>query len=89
MSATRHKLKGWIAGVTAFIACPCHLPLTLPLFIGLTGGTALGAWLARNTILIYALATAYFLAALALALRWMNRVSRDEATSCPLPAKSP
>ena len=38
MSATWHKLKSWIAGITALIACPCHLPLTLPLLIGLAGG---------------------------------------------------
>ncbi len=89
MDATWHKLKGWFAGITAFVTCPCHLPLTLPLLIDPMSGTALGAWLARNTILIYALATAYFLAALPLAIRWMNRASGNERMSSALPAKNP
>ncbi len=33
----------------AFVTCPCHLVLTLPLALGLLGGTALGAALAAHT----------------------------------------
>ena len=35
--------------VTGFLACPCHLIITLPLFISLLAGTALGSFLSRNT----------------------------------------
>lgn len=70
------RIKGWIMAVTAFIACPCHLPITLPLAIGLTAGTAIGAWMASNTLLIYAVATVYFLGGGALAYKWLTKDAR-------------
>jgi hypothetical protein len=63
-------LKGYIAGVVAFIFCPCHLPITLPLLIALTAGTAFSAWLAQNTILVGAISTVVFVGGLALAFKW-------------------
>ena len=27
------KIKAYVAGIVAFVICPCHLPLTLPLLI--------------------------------------------------------
>jgi hypothetical protein len=65
-----HTLKGYIAGVVAFIFCPCHLPITLPLLIALTAGTAFSAWLAQNTILVGAISTVLFVGGLALAFKW-------------------
>ncbi len=65
-----HNIKGTFMAVTAFIACPCHLPLTLPLLLGVTAGTALGAWLNQNVTLIYVFSTAYFLGGLA--LKWLG-----------------
>ena len=46
MMTVWHKIKAYVASVVAFIACPCHLPLTLPLLVSLTAGTAFSAWLA-------------------------------------------
>ena len=66
------RSKGYIMGATAFIACPCHLPITLPLILALTGGTAVGGWLASNTTLIYAAATLYFAGGLLLAMKWLS-----------------
>ena len=43
-------MKGVGAGLVALITCPCHLPLTLPLLLTLTGGTAVGFWLAANPL---------------------------------------
>lgn len=77
-----HNIKGYFMAVTAFIACPCHLPLTLPLLLGLTAGTALGAWLSQNVTLVYVLSTAYFLGGLALALKWLG--TRDGKGTAPL-----
>lgn len=37
----KENLKGWGWGVLAFITCPCHLFLILPLL----AGTALGSYL--------------------------------------------
>jgi hypothetical protein len=39
---TWRTIRSYLAGVVAFIACPCHLPLILPLLISLTAGTGYG-----------------------------------------------
>ena len=82
MLQTWRTVRGYLAGVVAFIACPCHLPLTLPLLISLTAGTAFGAWLAQNTVLVGVISTIAFIGGLALAFRWINQ------PYCP-PAKTP
>jgi mercuric ion transport protein len=41
-------IKGSGVGLVALIACPCHLPLTLPLLLALSSGTAVGGWLTAN-----------------------------------------
>ncbi len=73
MLKTWHTIRGYLAGVAAFIACPCHLPLTLPLLISLTAGTAFSAWLAQNTILVGVISTIAFIGGLALAFKWFNQ----------------
>jgi len=72
------KIKAYIAGIVAFIACPCHLPLTLPLLISLTAGTAFGAWLVQNTILVGVISTVAFIGGLALAFKWFA-----QPAACP------
>ena len=67
------KIKAYIASVVAFIACPCHLPLTLPLLIALTAGTAFSTWLANNVFLVGAISTVIFIGGLALAFKWFNQ----------------
>lgn len=63
--------KGWLMATTAFLACPCHLPVTLPLLVGLLGGTVVGAWISNNPGWVYGLSTAYFLGGGYLAIRWL------------------
>ncbi len=41
-------LGGGALMVTGVLACPCHLPITLPIFAVLAGGTGLGAFLIAN-----------------------------------------
>ena len=67
------KIKAYIASVGAFIACPCHLPLTLPLLISLTAGTAFSTWLTHNTLLVVVISTVVFIGGLALAFKWFNQ----------------
>lgn len=67
-----HSIKGGVAAVVAFAACPCHLPVTLPLLIALTAGTAFGTWLENNTITVGVISTAIFIGGLGLAFKWMN-----------------
>ena len=78
------KIGGYLLAATAFIACPCHLVLLLPLAVGLLGGTALGATLEANTGLIFASATVYFVGALAAGLYLLTRRATDEEGS-PVP----
>jgi mercuric ion transport protein len=68
-----NKIKAYVAGVVAFIFCPCHLPITLPLLIVLTAGTALSAWLTNNVLLVGAISTVIFIGGLALAFRWFTQ----------------
>ena len=74
-SVSVSKIKAHVAGVVAFITCPCHLPLTLPLLISLTAGTAFSAWLAApgTLLLVGAISTVIFIGRLALAFNWFTQ----------------
>ncbi len=63
------NLKGYFLIGSALVACPCHLPITLPFLTALFAGTALGAFLLDNVWLIVAISAAYFVGALVLGLR--------------------
>ena len=69
------KIKAYIASVVALIACPCHLPLTLPLLISLTAETAFSAWLAapRIMLLVGVISTVIFIGGLAPAFKWFTQ----------------
>ena len=67
------KAWGGVLVVTGFIACPCHLVITLPLILGLMAGTGVGAILAANTGLVYVIAGVYFVAALVAGWYLLNR----------------
>jgi hypothetical protein len=80
------RIGGTLLTVTGFLACPCHLIVTLPLLLSLLAGTALGSFLSRNTGLIYAGAGIYFVVALALGSWFLfgPKRSNDEGdTACP------
>ena len=67
------KVWGGVLLVTGFIACPCHLIITLPLVLGLLAGTGVGAILAANTGWVYGIAGGYFVVALAAGWYLFNR----------------
>lgn len=77
-------IRAYIAGVAAFIICPCHLPLTLPLLLTLTASTAVGGWLANNTTIIYIASFVFFIGGLLLAGRWLIA---DETKACEIDTK--
>lgn len=94
----RSRVTGWLLLGTAFLACPCHLPLTLGLLAGLTGTGAVGGFFSRNPGLVVAIASAYFVLALAIGVAillgrrvpgvgWLARCvvkpSKDVAASRP------
>jgi len=50
------RLKGLLLLLTACIACPCHLPITLVLL----GGTAFGLFLTENLFWVVPILGIYF-----------------------------
>jgi mercuric ion transport protein len=79
------RIGGVVLTVTGFLACPCHLIITLPLLISLLAGTALGSFLSRNIGLMYTGAGIYFVVALALGywfLFGLARPKRDRDAAC-------
>ncbi len=80
------RIGGVVLTVTGFLACPCHLILTLPLLTTLLAGTALGSFLTHNAGFVYTGAAIYFVVALALGIRFLlapARTNRDMAAACP------
>src|SRR5260370_11346729 len=61
----RRTITGWFLAVTGFLACPCHLVITLPLAAALLSGTALGGWITTHQGAIVVGASIYFVGALA------------------------
>lgn len=78
------KVRGYFFIVTGFLACPCHLPLTLPLLLALAAGTAVGAFLANNAWVVVEISAVYFVGALFLGLRYLGK---SEPT-CEIPVPS-
>lgn len=76
MSQTWSAIKGYLMGALALIACPCHLPITLPILVALTAGTAFSVWLQNNFLTIGGAATVIFVGALVLALKWSGSRAR-------------
>ena len=68
-----NKVWGGVLVVTGFIACPCHLVITLPRILGVLGGTGLGAFLSDNQGLVYGVATGYFIVGLAAGWYLLNQ----------------
>ncbi len=60
------RIGGVALTVTGFLACPCHLIVTLPLLASVLAGTALGSFITRNTDLVFIFAGIYFIVALLL-----------------------
>jgi mercuric ion transport protein len=75
-----NKTRAYFSGALSLLICPCHLPLTFPLLLSLTAGTALGAWLAGRFWLLFGISTALFLVSLGLALWWMT--NSQEGAAC-------
>ena len=73
MPQTLSSMKGYGMAALALIACPCHLPITLPILVALTAGTAFSAWLSNNFLTLAGVLTVIFVGALVLAFRWIGR----------------
>ncbi len=79
------RIGGVVLAVTGFLACPCHLIVTMPLLASLLAGTAPGSFLIHTADLIYTGAGIYFVVALALGYRFLfgpARRERDAGAAC-------
>ena len=81
------RVWGGVLVATSFIACPCHLVITLPLILGALGGTGLGAALTDNQGLVYGVATGYFIVGLAGGIYLWNRKESNRAPARRGPAR--
>jgi len=77
--------RRWLAW--SFLACPCHLPLTLGILATVLGGTALGAFLRDNVWLAGGVVTAVWAAGTARGF-WLIRAGQRGELACPVPARA-
>ena len=77
------RIGGVVLTVMGFLACPCHLMITLPILASLLAGTALGSFLTHNTGLVYTGTGVYFVVALALGYWFLFGPKRDVDAACP------
>lgn len=71
------RLAGGILAVTGIVVCPCHLPLTLPLLLGVLGGTGLGSFFAGHAGLVYGISAGYFIMGLSIGVYLLNRKTKS------------
>lgn len=74
--------RWWL--IASFLACPCHLPLTLGFLAVVLGGTALGALIRDHALLAGIVVTSAWLAGTARGL-WLVRQAERTNGACPLP----
>lgn len=67
------KIWGGVLTITGVIACPCHLPLTFSLLVGILGGTGIGGFASLHRGLVYGVFTGYFLLAIGVGLYLLSR----------------
>lgn len=82
-SPLERRGRWWLA--LSFLACPCHLPVTVGILAVVLGGTALGAALRDHGWVAGIPITAVWLAGTARGLFLIRRGER-EGSACPVPA---
>jgi len=77
MDKPPQKLKGYVNLVIAGLTCPCHVPI----IIAVLGGTAFGAFLRNNILLLILTLTAIFLFTLFKGLKFINHTKERSESS--------
>lgn len=77
-------MRAYLAAVAAIVTCPCHLVVLMPLLLGLTAGTAVGAFLTRYQTWVYGISAGLFIVSLALAISWGSADGRESAECCSI-----
>jgi hypothetical protein len=76
--------RGRLWLIVSFLACPCHLPLTLGFLAVVLGGTVLGAAVREHALLAGVIVTAVWLAGTGRGL-WLIRQAERNGGACPVP----
>ena len=76
--------------MTGFAACPCHLPITLPIVVSILGGTGIGGFIGAHSGLIYGIFAGYFVAGATGGVYLLNRKRLvADGDACELPPRPP
>lgn len=84
-AALERRGRAWL--LWSFLACPCHLPLTLGLLGMVLGGTAAGALLRANAWVAGGVIAAVWAAGTARGLWLVRKAERGELT-CAVPQRN-
>lgn len=76
--------RRWL--IVSFLACPCHLPLTLAALGAVLGGTALGAVLREHTLAAGLVVAAAWVAGTVRGFQLIHRAKRD-GLACQVPSR--
>jgi hypothetical protein len=80
--ALERRGRWWLA--LSFLACPCHLPLTLAVLASVLGGTALGAVLRDHVLLAGVVISAGWVIGTANGFRLIRNAKRG---TCTVPSR--
>lgn len=76
------KIRSGVMYVVAFVSCPCHLPITMPLILFFLAGTPAAVWITQHSGWVYGIMTGVFLLSLALGFIWMGSSKGNAGEVC-------
>jgi len=79
---THRTIAGYFLTAISFLACPCHLPITLPVVAGLLSGTTLGIILATNKLLTFGVFMLLYIFGLLGGVYLLSSTRRSKAGAC-------
>jgi len=72
------KIRSGVMFVVAFVSCPCHLPITIPIALVLLAGTPAALWISQHVGWVYGILAGVFLLSLALGFIWTGSTNENE-----------
>ncbi|RIK32537.1 MAG: hypothetical protein DCC56_01635 [Anaerolineae bacterium] len=76
------KIRSGVMLVVAFVSCPCHLPITLPITLALLAGTPLAVWITQHSGWLYGVMTGIFLLSLVIGFIWLESKTDKAGEIC-------
>lgn len=86
IESTDLEKRGRLWLLVSFLACPCHLPLTLGILAVVLGGTAVGAVLRDHAVLAGIIIAAVWVAGTGRGL-WLIRQAERNGGACTVPSR--